>query len=90
MEEVDTVANIYVFGTLTQNKINTIPTNKNGISNCKNCGKTTNLRFCQCKSVKYCDQKCQKDDRDKHRKKCELEYSHLKQKAVVLDNFNLP
>ena len=32
---------------------------------------------------------CLKEDRDRHRKKCELELSHVKQKSAVMENFKL-
>ena len=32
---------------------------------------------------------CLKIDREKHRKKCELQLSHQKQKSAVLENFYL-
>jgi hypothetical protein len=45
------------------------------LEKCNNrmCGKTVDLKNCQCKSVKYCDIECLKEDWKNHRAKCELE-----------------
>lgn len=47
------------------------------------------MKYCQCKSVKYCSMNCLKEDREKHRKKCELELAHYKQQSAIAENFEL-
>lgn len=55
----------------------------------KECKETERLIFCKCKSVKYCGMECLKADFKNHKKKCELEETHLKQQSVIFKNFNL-
>jgi hypothetical protein len=33
---------------------------------CANCSKAINLKFCQCRKVKYCSNSCQNKDRPRH------------------------
>lgn len=64
LEEANTIDKVYVYGELppAQEKSSPISTSStsNPLSRCNFCKKTKNLKFCQCKSVKYCDRQCQK------------------------------
>lgn len=36
----------------------------------KKCGKTGDLKLCQCKTIKYCNIDCLKEDWKNHKAKC--------------------
>ena len=81
LEEIDTEGTTYIYTHLLPEEASkpAAPEFK-----CQNCKKTENLKFCYCKTVKYCDMDCLREDRKNHKKRCELEISHIKQKAAVL------
>jgi len=64
---------------------------KNKVEKCANkrCGKTEDLKFCQCKLVKYCNLDCLKEDWRYHKAKCELEQEHQRRRPVTFKEFNL-
>lgn len=82
LEDVDTEGTTYIY---TRSQPESKSKQAEAVSyKCSYCKKTENLKFCHCKTVKYCDMECLKEDRKNHKKRCELEIAHIKQKAAVL------
>lgn len=80
LEEVDIVGKryVYIFNEVKSPTSAMVaePQEKCGNKKCQN---TKQLKFCQCRSIKYCGMECLKEDRSNHKKKCELQQAHLKQ-----------
>ena len=69
---------------LSQQKIEGLSNNENGVSACANCGKEgSNLNICnKCKDVRYCNAACKKKHRSKHKKDCERRVAELHDEAL--------
>ena len=70
---------------LSQQKNEDLSSNENDVSAaCANCGKEgSNLNICnKCKAVKYCNAKCKKRHRSKHKKQCERRVAELHDEAL--------
>ena len=69
---------------LSQQKIEDISSNENGVSTCANCGtEGSNRNICnKCKEATYCNAACKKKHRSKHKKQCERRVVELHDEAL--------
>ena len=69
---------------LSQQKIEDLSNNEDGVSACANCSKEgINLNICnKCKEATYCNAACKKKHRSKHKKQCERRVAELHDEAL--------
>ena len=70
---------------LSQQQIEDLSNNENGMSVCANCGKEgSNLNICnKCKAAKYCNAACKKKHRSKHKKQCERRVAEMHDEELL-------
>ena len=71
-DEIDTIGKKYLY--ILNGKGEESDSKSGGrIERCNNnkCRKTQDLKMCQCKTVKYCNLDCLKEDWKNHKKKCQ-------------------
>ena len=76
---------------LSQQKIEDLSNNEDGVSACANCGKegsSSNLNICnKCKEATYCNAACKKKHRSKHKKQCERRVAEMHDEALFRESF---